>query len=76
VNANIIGHGFQRNFIASFSWGNSVSGYTTYDVDKAIGVAKRVYERRGLEFTQVEKDILKNIYEITFAYRKKNYLKK
>jgi UDP-N-acetylglucosamine diphosphorylase/glucosamine-1-phosphate N-acetyltransferase len=76
VNANIIGHGFQRNFIASFSWGNSVAGYTTYEVDKAIDVAKRVYERRGLDFTQVEKDILKNIFELTFAYRKKNYLKK
>jgi hypothetical protein len=76
VNANIIGHGFQRNFIPSFSWGNSVAGYTTYDVDKAIDVAQRVYERRGLEFTSVEKDILKNIYEITFFYRKKNYLKK
>jgi len=76
VNANIIGHGFQRNFIPSFSWGNSVSGYTTYDVGKAIDVAQRVYERRGLEFTTVEKDILKNIYELTFLYRKKNRLTK
>ncbi|MEI6853867.1 MAG: GlmU family protein [Bacteroidota bacterium] len=50
VSANIVGHGFQRNFIPSFSWGSSMSGYTTYDVDKAIDVAKRVYERRGLEF--------------------------
>jgi UDP-N-acetylglucosamine diphosphorylase/glucosamine-1-phosphate N-acetyltransferase len=76
VSANIVGHGFQRNFIPSFSWGSSMSGYTTYDVDKAIDVAKRVYERRGLEFTSVEKDILKNIYELTFSYRKKNQLKK
>ncbi len=75
VSANIVGHGFQRNFIPSFSWGNSVSGYTTYNIEKALDVAQRVYERRGIEFSAVEKDILKNIYEITFAYRKKNYLK-
>jgi UDP-N-acetylglucosamine diphosphorylase/glucosamine-1-phosphate N-acetyltransferase len=76
VNANIVGHGFQRNFIPSFSWGNSVSGYITFDLDKAFEVARRVYERRGIEFTSLEKDILKNIYELTFAYRKKNTLKK
>ncbi|MEI6123659.1 MAG: GlmU family protein [Bacteroidota bacterium] len=71
VNANIVGHGFQRNFIPSFSWGSSVSGYSTYDIDKAIEVAKSVYKRRGLEFTQIEIDILKSVFELTFSYRKK-----
>lgn len=72
VSANIVGHGFQRNFIPSFSWGNSVSGYSTYDINKAFDVAKRVFERRGIEFNEAEKDILKNIYELTFTFRKKN----
>ena len=76
VSANIVGHGFQRNFIPSFSWGNSVSGYTTFDLNKAYDVAERVYERRGMDFDKMEKSILKNIYEITFAYRKKNNQKK
>jgi UDP-N-acetylglucosamine diphosphorylase/glucosamine-1-phosphate N-acetyltransferase len=71
VNSNIVGHGFQRNFIPSFSWGNSVTGYTTYDIVKAIDVAKIVYERRGIEFGQVEQELLKSVFELTFAYRKK-----
>ena len=71
VNANIFGHGFQRNFIPSFSWGSSTSGYTTYDVVKAMEVAKNVYQRRGLEFTKVDEDILKSVFNLTFSYRKK-----
>jgi len=76
VNTSIFGHGFQRNFIPSFSWGSSVSGYTTYDLAKAIEVAKSVYERRGLEFSKIDEDILKNVFNLTFAYRKKvNFIK-
>ncbi len=71
VNANIVGHGFQRNFIPSFSWGNSITGYTTYDIDKAIEVAKNVYNRRNLELTQIDIEILKSVFELTFSYRKK-----
>lgn len=71
VNANIFGHGFQRNFIPSYSWGSSVSGYTTYDLGKAIQVARMVYERRGVEFTQADEEILTAIYNNTFAFRKK-----
>ncbi len=71
VNSNIFGHGFHRCFIPSFSWGSSASGYTTYDIAKAIEVAKSVYQRRGLEFNQIEADILQYVYKLTFPYRKK-----
>jgi len=71
VNANIFGHGFQRNFIPSYSWGSSILGYTTYELPKAIEVAKSVYERRGFEFTRVDEDIMTNVFNMTFAYRKK-----
>ncbi len=71
VNANVVGHGFQRNFIPSFSWGNSITGYTTYDIDKAIEVAKSVYKRRNRELTKIEIDILRSVYELTFSYRNK-----
>ncbi len=64
--ANIFGAGFQRNFIASFSWG----GTTTYDISKAIEVAKRVFKRRNLELDEVEENILKSIYSITHNNRK------
>lgn len=71
VNANIFGHGFQRCFIPSFSWGSSVSGYTTYDIAKAIEVAKNVYQRRGLELSKEDKDILESVFNLTFPFRKK-----
>lgn len=71
VSSNIYGTGFQRNFIPSFSWGG-VSGFTTYDIDKAIDVAQRVYERRGKVFDDIEKRIFKNIYRQTIEYR--NYV--
>jgi len=71
VNANIFGHGFQRCFIPSFSWGSSVSGYTTYDIAKAIEVAKNVYQRRGLELSKEDKEILESVFKLTFPFRKK-----
>ena len=64
VGANIFGHGLQRNFIPSFTWGGK-----QYDVNKAIEVAERMYERRGKTFDKTEADILKRIFKITHAYR-------
>jgi UDP-N-acetylglucosamine diphosphorylase/glucosamine-1-phosphate N-acetyltransferase len=64
VNANIFGSGFQRNFIASFTWGGT-AGYTNYNIKKAIEVAEKVYQRRKREFTQVESDLLTSIYKLT-----------
>ena len=69
INSQLFGAGFMRNFIPSFSWG-SVSGYTTFDIDKAIAVAQRVYARRNKEFTVVDERILRNVYEHTLGYRK------
>ena len=48
VSCNIFGSGFMRNFIPSFSWGGSSTGYLTYEVDKAIRVAEEVFKRRNL----------------------------
>ncbi len=67
INANVFGAGFQRNFIPSFSWGGS--GTFIYDIEKAIIVAERVYERRNLTFTDTEKDILKHIFNLTYKNR-------
>lgn len=73
VFANVFGHGFQRNFIPSFSWGSSMSGYTGYDLDKALEVARRVYERRNLVFEDADAEILKSTYALTYAFRKNKY---
>ena len=69
ANANIFGAGFQRNFIPSFSWGG-ISGFVDYDIDKAIEVAERVYQRRNIEFTDTDKNILKYIFLLTKGFRK------
>lgn len=64
INANIFGAGYQRNFVPSFVWGG-IGGYKAYLIDRAVSVAKKVYERRHLEFNQIEEDILRDIYNLT-----------
>lgn len=64
VNVNVFGPGYQRNFVPSFSWGGT-SGFSGYNIKKAIDVAKAVYARRGKEFDEIEEDILINIYDET-----------
>ncbi len=68
VNANIYGPGFQRNFIPSFSWGGT-SGHTTYDLDKAIEVARSVCKRRGVIFTEADRELLSHVYSMTMKNR-------
>ena len=58
-----------RTFIPSFSWGGSSTGFTTYDVDKAINVAEAVYKRRNLELTFTDKKIFRHLFNITNEYR-------
>lgn len=62
VNANVFGDGFQRNFVPSFAWGGK-SGYVQYNFDKAVQVATAVYKRRGLDFDEMEQDILKSVFD-------------
>ncbi|MEN9523018.1 MAG: hypothetical protein RL065_1395 [Bacteroidota bacterium] len=64
VSANIFGAGFPRNIIADFSWGGA-QGVTTYQLNKAIETAKKVYERRGLIFNEIEQNIFAHIFEKT-----------
>jgi len=69
VNVNVFGSGFQRNFIPSFSWGGT-KGFKPYNIKKAVEVAKAVFARRNIEFNDVEKDILTNVFEMTVQNRK------
>jgi len=69
VSANLWGSGFHRNFVPSFYWGNSVAGYTTFKLQKALEIAQIVMSRRSIEMNEVEQNILKNIYECTEDYR-------
>lgn len=69
VSANIFGSGFPRNFVPSFSWGGS-SGFTTYLTKKAFEVAKKVMDRRHVEFTEQDKAILEHVFEETKKFRR------
>ncbi|MCF8235796.1 MAG: GlmU family protein [Bacteroidales bacterium] len=69
VSANVYGPGFQRNFIASFTWGGT-SGFQQYDFEKAIDVAKVVYQRRNREFTQNDRDILFHVFKESLKNKK------
>ena len=68
VSANIFGNGFPPKFIPSFAWGGS-EGFITYRLEDALDVAQRVYERRHLNFSAVEKDILRNLFDNSTKYR-------
>ncbi|GHS85435.1 glucose-1-phosphate thymidylyltransferase [Bacteroidia bacterium] len=64
VGANVFGAGFQRNFIASFTWGGKQS-----DLEKVLDIAARMYARRGRTLDKVDKDILKNVFKQSQRYR-------
>ncbi len=68
VSANIFGAGFPRNFIPSYSWGGA-SGFTTYNLEKALKTAALVMERRGIELDETERSILAHIFEETASFR-------
>lgn len=63
ISANIFGDGFPRQIIPSFSWGGA-SGFTDYNINKALKVAKLVMQRRNIELTEVDSEILKHIYNL------------
>ncbi|HET8754022.1 MAG TPA: GlmU family protein [Salinimicrobium sp.] len=69
VSANIFGAGYPRNFIPSFSWGGS-NGMSTFKTEKAFEVAKVVMERRKVEFSQEEEEILERVFEDTKKWRR------
>jgi UDP-N-acetylglucosamine diphosphorylase/glucosamine-1-phosphate N-acetyltransferase len=64
VNANIFGSGFPVKHIPSFSWGGA-AGWQTYHADKAFEVAERVYERRQMQFSEIDRKILTHVFELT-----------
>jgi UDP-N-acetylglucosamine diphosphorylase/glucosamine-1-phosphate N-acetyltransferase len=68
VGANIFGDGYPRNFIPSFSWGGS-SGFSTFQLRKFDETAEAVLKRRGVAYTEVEKVIIKKVFELTRHYR-------
>lgn len=68
VGVNIHGSGFPRNFVASFSEG-SVSGFADVPLSKFFDIARRMMERRGLTFSEVDMRIFESIHAIADNYK-------
>jgi UDP-N-acetylglucosamine diphosphorylase/glucosamine-1-phosphate N-acetyltransferase len=61
VSTNVFGDGYPRNFIPSFSWGGA-AGLVTYQFEKAMETAERVMSRRNIQLTEMERNILKEVF--------------
>ncbi len=68
VCANIFDGGFPQKFIPSYSWGGA-AGFETFKLEKAYEVAEKVMKRRKIEFTNNDKNILKDIFDLTSKVR-------
>ncbi|MFC2085329.1 GlmU family protein [Bacteroidota bacterium] len=70
VSSNVFGTGFPQKYLPSFSWGGSES-LTTYDLDRSIEVAKRVMERRKIEFSEVDERVFRKVFDLTKEERRR-----
>ena len=68
VFANIFDCGFPSKHIPSFSWGGK-DGFTSYDLEKAIELARIVMARRNVEFTSEDEVLLTRLHGLTAIYR-------
>ncbi|KIO75499.1 glucose-1-phosphate thymidylyltransferase [Pedobacter lusitanus] len=68
VSANVFGSGYPKNFIPDFAWGG-VQGFDIYSLEKMFETAEKVFERKNVEFNQIEKDILSSVFDLTSIYR-------
>ncbi len=64
VSSNVFGSGFPPKSVPSFAWGGG-EGMTTYAIEKALEVARRVMGRRKLELSKVEEAMLRHVFEET-----------
>ncbi|MCB0490806.1 MAG: GlmU family protein [Cyclobacteriaceae bacterium] len=68
IGCNIFGDGFPRTFIPSFAWGGA-AGFTTFQLNKMLDTAEKVYERRSKTLAASDKKILQHLFESTAANR-------
>ena len=68
VSANVFGAGYPRNFIPDFAWGGA-QGFEVYSIEKMFDTTKKVFERRNIDFNEIEKQILSSVFDLTANYR-------
>lgn len=62
VGCNIFGGGFPATHIPNFSWGGN-NGFENYQLEKLYETAEKMYERRGLKFSDMDKEILQRVLD-------------
>ena len=68
VSSNIFGTGFPPKFIPSFSWGTGPTAQV-YDFEKALDTAERVMSRRHVHLSNIDRDILQEIFKRSEKFR-------
>ena len=71
VSSNIFGDGFPPKYVPSFSWGAAGETFTTFGIDRAIEVARRVMARRNVRLTTFEEKLFQKLFELTSDERQK-----
>jgi UDP-N-acetylglucosamine diphosphorylase/glucosamine-1-phosphate N-acetyltransferase len=66
--SNVFGAGYPDKFIPSFTWGG-IEKMETYDLEKALEVARRVMARRKITLSPAQEKMLRHVFEITTAER-------
>ena len=69
VSANVFGAGLPPNHIPDFSWGGG-SSFETYKLSKMFETTEKVFARKNLPFSELEKDIITKVFELTESYRR------
>jgi UDP-N-acetylglucosamine diphosphorylase/glucosamine-1-phosphate N-acetyltransferase len=64
VSSNVFGSGFPPKSIPSFAWGGG-EGLKTYDLERALDVARRVMGRRKVTLSPAEEKVLRVVFELT-----------
>lgn len=64
VSSNVFGSGFPPKSVPSFAWGGA-DAMTTYDLERALDVARRVMGRRKMELSKPEEHVFRRVFELT-----------
>jgi UDP-N-acetylglucosamine diphosphorylase/glucosamine-1-phosphate N-acetyltransferase len=64
VSSNVFGTGFPPKSVPSFAWGGA-EGLKTYDLERALDVARRVMGRRKLVLSLAEEKVLRAVFDLT-----------
>lgn len=64
VSCNVFGSGFPPKYIPGFSWGGAEKT-ETYNVEKALSVARRVMARRNISLSGEEEKVFRAVFQAT-----------